>query len=278
LGGTPHDLELYDVPAADPKAPVVIHPTAIVDKAAQLGAGVEIGPYCVVGPRVVLGDNVRLSSHVVVEGRTTVGARTAVHQFATLGVPPQDLKYKGEDSALEIGEENSIRQYVNMSLGSAGGGGKTVVGRRNLFMVYTHVGHDSIVGDNVVFANNATLGGHVVVDSHSVLGGCCAVHQFCRVGTRAMIGGGSMVVQDVPPFTMVQGDRAKPIGLNVVGLKRAGYSLDEVRDLKTMYRLLYNDGLTVEDCLARIAAEVPDSEARRTFTRFLRESERGVVR
>jgi len=278
MAGSTHDLELYDIPAANLNAPVEIHPTAIVAKGAELGKGVSIGPYCIIGPKAVIGDNVRLMSHVTVDGRTTIGARTTVHQFATLGVPPQDLKYKGEDTELLIGEENSIRQYVNMSLGSEGGGGKSVVGRRNLFMVYTHIGHDSIVGDNIVFANGATLGGHVTVDSYSVLGGCCAVHQFCHVGLRAMIGGGSMVVQDVPPYTMVQGDRAKPIGLNVVGLRRAGYSGDAVRDIKAMYKLLYNEGLTVDDCLLRIEAELADTEHRRLFVDFLRKSERGVCR
>lgn len=273
-----HDLELFDVPAKDLNAPVSIHPTAIVEKGAQLGKGVVVGPYCIVGPKATLGDNARLVSHATVTGRTTLGARTVVHQFATVGVPPQDLKYKGEDSELHIGEENSIRQYANLSLGSEAGGGRTVIGRRNLFMAYTHIGHDCVVGDNIVFANGATLGGHVHVESMVVMGGLAAIHQFCRIGARAMIGGGSMVVQDVPPFVMVQGDRAAPTGLNVVGLRRAGFSADAVKDIKTMYRLLYNEGLTVEDCLLRIEAEVPDSEHRRAFTDFLRSSERGVAR
>lgn len=278
MGGAIHDLELYDVPAADLQAPVVIHPTAIVEKGADLGRGVRIGPFCVIGAKAVIGDNVHIGSHCTVEGRTTIGARTSIHQFCSIGVAPQDLKYTGEDTTLTIGEENSLRQYVNISLGSDNGGGQTIIGRRNLFMVYSHVAHDCVVGDNIVFANGATLGGHVTVDSYAVLGGCCAVHQFCKIGPRAMIGGGSMVVQDVPPYTMVQGDRAKPIGLNIVGLKRAGLSMDSVRDIKAMYRLLYSEGLTVDDCLLRIEAEVSESDYRRVFTDFLRSSERGVCR
>ena len=272
------DLHLFDIPAADSSAPVVIHPTALVDPKAQLGQGVVVGPYCIVGPHVSLGDQVRLESHVVVSGRTFVGARTVVYPFATLGVYPQDLKYGGEEGVLEIGEENSFRQYVNLSIGTGGGGGKTVIGRRNLFMVYTHVAHDCQVGDNIVFANSVSLAGHVRVESHVVLGGFAGVHQFCRIGTRAMIAGGSIVVQDVPPFTTVQGDRAKPFGLNLVGLKRAGYSTDQVKDFKNMYRLLYNEGLTVDDCISRIEQEVPAGEEREAFVTFLKQSERGVCR
>jgi UDP-N-acetylglucosamine acyltransferase len=272
------DLTLFDIPGPDASTAVEIHPTAIVAKGAQLGVGVKVGPYCVIGEKAVLGDYVRLASHVSVENRTTVGARTVIYQFATLGVNPQDLKFEGEDTALEIGEENSIRQYVNMSIGSASGGGVTKVGRRNLFMAYCHVAHDCMVGSNLVFANGATLGGHVHVGDHGVVGGLAAVHQFVRIGSRAMIGGGSMVVQDVPPFVMVQGDRARPNGLNVVGLRRAGYGADALRDLKNMYRLLYSEGLTVEDALKRIVEEVEPSAFRSEFVEFVQSSHRGVCR
>lgn len=272
------DLTLFDIPAADPRAPVDIHPTALVAKGATLGHGVVVGPYSIVGPKVVLGDNVHIGPHVTVENRTTIGARSVIYQFASIGVVPQDLKFRGEDAVLVIGEENSIRQYVNMSIGSESGGGRTQIGRRCLFMVYTHVAHDCMIGDNVVFANGVALAGHVHVQEHAFVGGLAAVHQFCRLGTRAMIGGGSMVAQDVPPFCMVQGDRAVPVGINTVGVKRAGYSTDALRDLKTMYRLLYNESLTQEDAIARIEAEVPDADYRRTFVEFLRSSERGVCR
>jgi UDP-N-acetylglucosamine acyltransferase len=270
------DLDLYDVVGHD--GPTSVHPTAVVDPKAELGRGVFVGPFCVVGPKVKLGDGVRLLSHVLVDGRTTIGARTAVHHFASIGVAPQDIKYRGEEAELVIGEENSIRQYVNVSLGTAGGGGRTSIGRRNLLMVHCHVGHDSVIEDNCIFANGVSLGGHVQVQSHAVLGGHAAMHQFCRVGTRAMVGGGSMVVQDVPPFVMVQGDRARAMGLNVVGLRRAGYSADAVRDLKTMYRLLYSDALTVEDAVAKILEETAATPERALFVDFVKASERGVCR
>lgn len=271
-------INLADLPEASGSGDVRIHPTAIVEKGAQLGKGVEIGPFCVVGSKAVLHDWVRLSSHVSVQGRTTIGERTAVYQFATLGVIPQDLKFHNEDTELVIGPENSIRQYVNISIGTEGGGGRTVIGRRNLLMVYVHVAHDCVVGDNCVFANAVSLAGHVVVRDHAFMGGHSAVHQFVKIGELAMIGGGSMVVQDVPPFVMVQGDRAVPSGLNVVGLRRSGFSHNEVKDIKTMYRLLYNEQLTLEDCVSRIERDVSDSRWRHMFVDFLKSSQRGVCR
>ena len=274
----PDDLTLFDIPGPEASKTVDIHPTAIVAEGAQLGVGVKIGPFCVVGPHVALGDIVQLGSHVSVENRTTIGARTVVYQFSTLGVAPQDLKFRGEATTLHIGEENSIRQYVNMAIGSEAGGGETRIGRRNLFMAYCHVAHDCNVGSNIVFANGATLGGHVQLGNHSVVGGLAALHQFVRVGQRAMIGGGSMVVQDVPPFVMVQGDRARPSGLNVVGLRRAGYGAPALRDLKNMYRLLYSEGLTVDDCIARIEAEITTAPYVTEFVDFLKASQRGVCR
>lgn len=272
------DINLADLPESIGSGDVRIHPTAIVEKGAQLGKGVQIGPFCVVGAKAVLHDWVRLDSHVTVQGRTTIGARSAVYQFATLGVIPQDLKFHNEDTELIIGPENSIRQYVNISIGTEGGGGRTVIGRRNLLMVYVHVAHDCVVGDNCVFANSVSLAGHVEVRNHAFIGGYAGVHQFVKIGELAMLGGGSMVVQDVPPFVMVQGDRATPIGLNMVGLKRAGFTIDEVKDIKAMYRLLYNEGLTLEDCLNRIEKDVPSSRWRQLFTEFLKASERGVCR
>jgi UDP-N-acetylglucosamine acyltransferase len=271
-------ITLADLPEATGSGEVRVHPTAIVEKGAQLGKGVQIGPFCVVGPKAVLHDWVRLDSHVTVQGRTTIGERSAIYQFATIGVIPQDLKFRNEDTELIIGAENSIRQYVNISIGTEGGGGRTVIGKRNLLMVYVHVAHDCVIGDNCVFANAVSLAGHVTVKDHAFLGGYAAVHQFVKIGELAMLGGGSMVVQDVPPFVMVQGDRAAPIGLNIVGLKRSGFSTDEVKDIKTMYRLLYSENLTVEDCLSRIERDVSDSRWRKMFVEFIKASERGVCR
>jgi UDP-N-acetylglucosamine acyltransferase len=271
-------ITLADLPEATGSGEVRVHPTAIVEKGAQLGKGVQIGPFCVVGSKAVLHDWVRLDSHVTVQGRTTIGERSAIYQFATIGVIPQDLKFRNEDTELVIGAENSIRQYVNISIGTEGGGGRTVIGKRNLLMVYVHVAHDCVIGDNCVFANAVSLAGHVTVKDHAFLGGYAAVHQFVKVGELAMLGGGSMVVQDVPPFVMVQGDRAAPIGLNIVGLKRAGFSTEEVKDIKAMYRLLYSENLTVEDCLSRIERDVSDSRWRKMFVQFIKASERGVCR
>lgn len=272
------DLTLFDVPSPDERAPTEIHPTALVDKKAQLGKGVVIGPYAVVGPKAVLGDQVRIGAHVMVEGRTTIGARTVVHPFAALGTMPQDLKFRGEDGELVIGEENSIRQYVNMAIGTEGGGQKTVVGRRNLLMVNVHVAHDCLIGDNIVMANNVTLAGHVHVATRAFIGGLVAVHQFCKIGELTMTAGGSMVTQDVPPYCMVQGDRARVNGLNIVGLRRAGCTADVVRDIKSMYRLVYNENMTLDDAVAKIVAEIPDGKEKTLFLNFLRASERGICR
>jgi UDP-N-acetylglucosamine acyltransferase len=272
------DNSLFDIPAMDLNAPVEIHPTAVVAPGAQLGRGVVVGPFSVIGPKVQLGDNVHIASHVTIENRTTVGARTVIYQFATVGVVPQDLKFHGEDAELIIGEENSIRQYSNLSIGSESGGGITKIGRRNLLMVYTHVAHDCQVGDNIVLVNGVSLAGHVTIQDRAFVGGHSAIHQFCRIGTRAMIGGGSIVVQDVPPYCMVQGDRAAPVGLNVVGLRRAGFSAESLRDLKAMYRFLYSENLTLDDAISKMESELGDSEERRTFIAFLRSSERGVCR
>ncbi len=272
------DLTLFDVPERDATARTEIHPTALVDKKAKVGQGVVIGAFTIVGPDAVLGDQVHLHSNVVVDGRTTIGARTVVHSFAVLGAMPQDLKYRGERGELVIGAENSIRQYVNMAIGTEGGGGKTVVGRRNLMMVNCHVAHDCLISDNIVMANGVTLAGHVHVATRAFLGGLCAVHQFCKIGELTMTAGGAMVTQDVPPYTMVQGDRARVNGLNIVGLRRAGMSADVVRDVKTMYRLVYSENLTLEDAIARVAAEVQDGAEKTLFLNFLRASERGLCR
>lgn len=255
-----------------------IHNSAIVAKSAVIGQGVKIGPYAVVGPQVVLEDHVEVGPHAVVDRRTRVGARSKISAFASIGALPQDLKYRGEDTELIIGTDNQFREYANVSIGTAGGGSKTVIGNNNLFMVYTHVAHDCVVGNNCIFANSVALAGHVHVDDHAVLGGLSAVHQFCRIGSLAMIAGGAMVVQDVPPFVMVHGDRAVPNGLNVVGLRRAGTKAEELAAVKSMYRLLFNENLTVDDAIARMQAEVPDSKWRQAFIDFLGKSERGVCR
>ncbi|CAO3353529.1 acyl-ACP--UDP-N-acetylglucosamine O-acyltransferase [Azospirillum palustre] len=218
---------------------VTIHPSAIVDPAAKLGEGVDIGPFCVVGPDVTLDDGVRLVSHVAVDGRTSIGADTVIYPFASIGHRPQDLKFHGEPSELVIGARNQIREHVTMNPGTEGGGMITRVGDDGLFMMGSHVAHDCVVGDHVIMANNATLGGHVTLGDYVIIGGLSAVRQFVRIGSHAMIGGMSGVENDVIPFGLVMGDRARLAGLNLVGLERRGFKKDDIHALRAAYRMLF---------------------------------------
>lgn len=255
-----------------------VHPTAVVAKGAELDRGVVIGPYAIIGPKVRLGEGVKIGSHASVVGKTTIGAHSKVYSFASIGSDPQDLKYQGEDTELRIGSYNSIREYVNISTGTVGGGGLTSVGDHNLIMVYSHIAHDCHVGNRCVFANGVHLAGHVIVEDHVVFGGMSGGHQFCRFGERAMVAAGAIVVQDVPPYCLVQGDRARINGLNVVGLRRSGMSRERISDIKNMFKILYNENLTVDDAIRRIEAEISESPERSRFLDFLRASERGVCR
>lgn len=218
-----------------------IHPTAIIENGAILGKNVYIGPYCCIGSAVVLGDNVRLISHITIAGQTTIGARTEIYPFASLGHRPQDLKYKGEGSQLDIGTDNQIREYVTVQPGTQGGGMITKVGNHCLLMASSHVAHDCLVGDHVILANNATLAGHVVVGDHAIIGGLSAIHQFVRIGSHAMIGGMSGVEADVIPYGVVVGERARLSGLNLIGLKRRGFSSQEINKLREAYKNIFSN-------------------------------------
>jgi UDP-N-acetylglucosamine acyltransferase len=255
-----------------------IHPTALVDKDAKLGDRVTIGPFSVIGPHVILGDDVCIDSHVMVQGRTSIGARTRIWPFASVGTEPQDLKYHGEPSIFECGEDNKIREYVNISIGTEGGGGVTKIGHRNLLMVNVHIAHDCQIGNNCIFANSVSLAGHVEVANRAVVGGHSAVHQFTKIGELAMLGGGSIVVQDVPPFLTVAGNHAVPSGLNLTGLRRAPVDRDRISDIKTMYKLLYRSNLNLEDAIAEMIKQLPESEELTLFTSFIRSSTRGICR
>jgi UDP-N-acetylglucosamine acyltransferase len=224
-----------------------IHATAIVAPGARLADDVVIGPYCILGDQVELGAGVRLMSHVVVEGRTTIGEGTRVFPFASIGFEPQDLKYRGENSSLIIGRNNTIREYVTMNPGTAGGGLVTRVGDHGLFMVGVHVAHDCQIGDHVIMANNATLAGHVVVEDFALLGGLSAVHQFVRIGRHAMIGGMSGVERDVIPYGQVMGDRARLSGLNIIGMQRQGFSREDIQGLRSAYQFLFSAEGTFND-------------------------------
>ncbi|RDD62128.1 acyl-ACP--UDP-N-acetylglucosamine O-acyltransferase [Ferruginivarius sediminum] len=248
-----------------------VHPTAIVDPAARIGEGVSIGPYCVVGPDVELGDEVVLKSHVVVEGHSQVGARCRVYPFAAVGTPPQDMKYAGEVTRLVIGEGTVIREHVTLHPGTVGGGGITRVGRNCLLMIATHIAHDCIVGDRVVMANNATLGGHVTVGDDTLIGGLSAVHQFVRIGHGAMIGGMSGVEHDVIPFGLAMGNRARLNGLNVIGLKRRGMARTDLQTLRGAYQTLFEqDAPTFRERLDDVAARYGDVEAVSQVVEFIR--------
>ena len=224
-----------------------IHPTAIVAPGAMLAQDVVIGPYCSVGEHVTLGAGVALCSHVVVDGRTTIGAGTRIFPFAAIGLEPQDLKYRGEESALVIGRDNKIREYVTINPGTAGGGMVTRVGDGCLFMVGVHIAHDCRIADHVIMANNATLAGHVVIDDHAVLGGLCAVHQYVRIGRHSMIGGMSGVERDVIPYGQVMGDRARLCGLNIIGMQRRGFSREDIQGLRNAYQFLFSSDGTLSD-------------------------------
>jgi len=254
-----------------------IHPTAIVADGAQLGADVAIGPYCVVGPKVRLGDRVALVSHVCVDGITEIGAGTRIFPFAVIGHPPQDMKYRGEETRLEVGANNVIREHVTMHPGTTGGGGVTRIGDNCLFMISAHVAHDCQVGNNVVMVNHATLGGHVRVGDFAILGGLSAVHQFVRIGPHAMIGGMSGVEADVIPFGLVMGERARLGGLNVVGLKRRNFSRLDIQALRTAYRLLFAQEGTMAERLDDVASLYPGNVAVNSIIEFIRSAEMRAV-
>lgn len=256
---------------------VTIHPTAIVHSKARLGQGVALGPYCVIGPDVVLGDRVRLMSHVVVEGRTTIGADTVVFPFASLGQIPQDLKYKGEPATLEIGARNRIRESVTMNIGTEGGGMVTRVGDDGLFMVGAHVAHDCILGNHVIMANNATLGGHVTLGDFAIIGGISAVHQFVRIGAHVMVGGMTGVEQDVIPFGMVTGDRARLSGLNLIGMERRGVPREDIQEVRSAYKMMFGDKGTLAERMEEAAKAFPGNQYVRQIVEFARaKSSRGL--
>ncbi len=235
---------------------ISIHPTAVIESGAQLDQGVIVGPYCHIGAKAVLQSNVKLHSHVVVAGRTTVGANSNIYPFAMLGGPPQDTKYKGEDTALVIGNNTLIREYATMHIASVSGDGVTRIGNNCMFMVGAHVAHDCQVGNHVLLTNNATLGGHVQVGNYVVIGGLSAVHQHARVGAYAMVGGMTGVEGDVIPYAMAKGDRAQLNGLNVIGLERRGFSKHDIMLIRRVYQYLFeNKSATFAERLAQVKEE-----------------------
>ena len=258
--------------------PTSIHETAIVAPEAKIGEDCRIGPFCTVGAEVVLGDGVRLDSHVVVDGKASVGDETHVFPFASIGLAPQDLKYAGEPTATEIGRGNQIREFVTIHRGTEGGGGLTRIGDRNLLMAQAHVAHDCQIGSDVIMANAATLAGHVEIADRANIGAYSGVHQFCRVGVEAFIGGYSVVVKDAPPYAIIQGNHAKCYGLNKVGLKRRGYPRETIEKLHHAYHLLLTAKLNTSKAVERIKVEISDCPEVDELVRFIETSKRGVVK
>jgi UDP-N-acetylglucosamine acyltransferase len=255
-----------------------IHPSAVVSSGARIGRDCHIGPYSVVGEEVVLGDGVRLESHCVVDGRTTIGAGTHVFPFVSIGLAPQDLKYQGEPSETRIGKRNHIREFVTIHRGSAGGGMLTQTGDDCLIMAQAHIAHDCKLGDGVIMANAATLAGHVTIEDRANVGAYSGVHQFCRVGREAYIGGYSVVVKDALPFALTVGNHARCFGLNTTGMKRRGYSREVIKSLHHAFRLLLSSKLNTSQALEQIRELILDCQEVAELVRFIETSKRGVVK
>ncbi len=256
-----------------------IHPTALVETGAVVPASAKVGPYCTVGAQVVLGERCELVSHVVLDGHAKLGAGCRVYSFAAVGVAPQDLKYAGEATAVEIGERTVIRECVTISRGTAGGGGTTRVGSDCLIMAYTHIGHDSTIGDNCILANGATLAGHVSVEDWATVGALCPVHQYCRIGRHAYVGGGTTITQDVLPFSLTSAKReTHAYGLNKVGLERRGFTREQLKALQHAYRLLLASKRNTSQALDALRAEASSCEEVAYLLRFVESSERGVLK
>jgi UDP-N-acetylglucosamine acyltransferase len=259
---------------------VLIHPTAIIDSKAQIDSSVQIGPYAVIGPDVSIGAGTKIGPHTTIEGKTTLGANNQVFQFASIGAAPQDKKYNNEPTELIIGDSNTIREFVTLNRGTAQDKGATRIGNDNWIMAYVHVAHDCIVGDHCIFANSTNLAGHVEISDWVILGGYTGIHQFCKVGPHAMSGVGSVVLHDIPPFVMVSGNTAQAHGINSEGLKRRGFSADDIAQIRQAYKTLYKNGLTLVEAKLALAeqARVTGLPSIAELASFLNSVTRGIVR
>jgi UDP-N-acetylglucosamine acyltransferase len=255
-----------------------IHPTAIVDPQAEIGENVSIGPYAVIEGEVFIDAGTEIGAHVYIDRYTRIGRNCRISPFASIGTPPQDKKFKGEKTEVLIGAGNVIREFVTINRGTPGGGGVTSLGEENLLMAYVHVAHDCKLGNGIVMANVATLAGHVVLGDYSVVGGLAAVQQFVRIGTHAFIGGKTGVVQDIPPYVIASGERAKLFGLNIVGLKRHEFSNELIGALKKAYQIVIRSHLTIQEAMLRVEKEVPSFPEINYFLEFIRNSQRGITR
>ncbi len=263
---------------------IVIHPTAIIENGAEIADGVEIGAFSIIGKQVKIGEHTQIKSHCVITGKTSIGKNNQIFQFSSIGEIPQDKKYNGENTELQIGDNNVIRESCTLHLGTVQDKGVTKIGSNNLLMAYVHIAHDCIVGDNTIFANSAQLAGHAEIGDWAILGGYTGVHQFCKVGAHAITGATSLIVQDVPPFLTVAGNRAKPFGLNTEGLKRRNFSAENIAHLKQLYKILYKQNLPLEEAKSKIReifqneTDPKNKQNTQIFLDFLEKSQRGIIR
>ena len=257
----------------------MIHPTAVVHPTAEVGDGVEVGPYSIIEKEATIGSGTRIRSHVFIGEGAQIGKNCHIFQFASVGEAPQALAYRGEKTALILGDYNIVREYVTLNRGTASGGGKTAIGHHSLFMAYSHVAHDCHLGNYVILANGATLAGHITIEDHAIIGGLSAVHQFCQIGTHAMVSGLTGVAQDVLPYMTAAGSRAKLYGLNTIGLKRFKFSEETLRALKKAYRIIFRSNLTLENALKQVSedemAALPEIQH---LLQFIQKSKRGITR
>lgn len=258
--------------------PTRIHPTAIVHPGATIGEGVEIGPYSIIGEHVSIGANTWVGPHVVIEGHTTIGADNRIFQFCSIGAVPQDKKYAGEPTRVEIGDRNTFREYCTVNCGTVQDVGVTRVGNDNWVMAYVHVAHDCQVGNNCIFANNSQLAGHVSVGDFTILGGFTGVHQFCTIGAHSMTAVGTVLLQDLPPYVMAAGNTAQPFGINAEGLKRRQFSPESIQAIKRAYRTLYKSGLMLEEAKEKLAEAAREHPEVQLLLDFLAVAQRGIIR
>lgn len=257
---------------------VNIHPTAVVHPGARIAEGVEVGPYAVIGEHVSIGRDTKIGPHVLIEGWTAIGERNQIFPFSSIGTAPQDIGYRNEETFLLIGDDNVIRECATVHRATTKEDRKTVIGNRNFLMAYSHVAHDCKLGNNIIMANSVALGGHIVIGDHAILGGIVAVHQFVRIGSYAIIGGQSAVSLDIPPYVSAAGNRAQLYGLNLIGLKRKGFTEQSISHLKKAYKIIFRSGMTQEEALKQVAEELACSPEALALVEFIKSSKRGVTR
>jgi UDP-N-acetylglucosamine acyltransferase len=256
----------------------VIHPTAIIDPNAQIGKDVSVGPFSVIGPDVIIGDGTTVGPHVVINGHTTIGTNNQIFQFASIGEANQDKKYAGEPTTTVIGNNNVFRESCTIHRGTIQDRGETTIGDDNLFMAYVHVAHDCVIKNHCIFANHATIAGHVHVGNHVIMGGFTGVHQFCQIGDHSFTAISSVIVKDIPPFVMADGQSARPRGLNKEGMRRRGFSKEEITSINQAYKLLYREGLTTQKAIEAMKPQAEEFECVAMFREFIINSNRGVIR